>query len=106
MCNAGVVLYSVPKAGKAELSPERGAGYEPSVLTGEPTRVMTVDGWYDKPIHRPYKWSTTRGPSHDYNTNLGDDSRLTTLAGLGGGSGPDTTCNIRVNGCAGQGTSC
>ena len=55
MCNAGVVLYSVPKAGKAELSPERGAGYEPSVLTGEPTRVTTVDGWYDKPIHRPYK---------------------------------------------------
>ena len=55
MCDAGVVLYSVPKAGKAELSPERGAGYEPSVLTGELTRVTTVDGWYDKPIHRPYK---------------------------------------------------
>ena len=55
MCNAGVVLYSVPKAGKAELSPERGAGYEPSVLTGELTRVTTVDRWYDKPIHRPYK---------------------------------------------------
>jgi hypothetical protein len=47
-----------------------------------------------------------RGLSHDYNTNDGDNSRSTKLAGLGGGSGADTTCDIRARGCAGHCTSC
>jgi hypothetical protein len=47
-------------AGKAELSPVRGVGYEPLVLAGEPTSVATVDGRCDKPKHRPYKSSKSR----------------------------------------------
>jgi hypothetical protein len=48
------------EAGKAELSPVRGAGHEPPVQAGEPMRVAMVGGRYDKPTHRPHKSSKSR----------------------------------------------